>query len=306
MILVFGSVNVDLVAPVEAIARPGETVLAPGYERFFGGKGANQAVAAARAGEPGRTSVRFCGAVGDDAFGRDCRDNLAREGIDVSLLQTVEAGTGCAFISVERSGENAITVASGANAELVQDTIGDDLLAGLRVLVLQMEVPAAQNARLAARARAAGAHVVLNFAPATGTIARDALHALLEPVDTLVVNEHELRTLLTLLGMPEDGNAQPLAKALGLSVVVTLGAGGVLLAEPGSADWRCPAMAVDVVDTTGAGDTFVGVFACALAEALPLRTALERAGRAASLSCLARGAQSGMPRRSAILDAPTA
>lgn len=300
MILVFGSVNVDLVTRVEAIARPGETVLAPGYERYFGGKGANQAVAALRASGPGGPAVRFCGAVGSDAFGRECTANLGQEGIDVALVQSVDAGTGCAFIQVERSGENAITVASGANLALRQDRVGEDDLAGLAVLVLQMEVPFGENARLASRAKAAGAHVVLNFAPATGAIGAADLRALLAPVDTLVVNEHEGRTLAKALGIPAGDSAHGLAGALGVSVVVTLGAEGSLLAEPGNAEWRCPARPVEVVDTTGAGDTFVGVLSAALAEGVPLRPAIERAGRAASLSCLTAGAQPGMPTRERI------
>ncbi|MFD2239353.1 ribokinase [Aureimonas populi] len=300
MILVFGSINLDLVARVPKIARPGETVLAPGYDRFFGGKGANQAVAAARALAPDAPAIAFCGAVGDDAFGADCIANLAGEGIDVSRIEAVSAGTGCAFITVEHAGENAITVASGANRQIRADGLDDAFLAAVDVAVLQMEVPWEENAALAARARAAGAHVLLNFAPARLDIPIEKLRGFLEEIDTLVVNEHEAETLALGLGLGGGDSGRLLAEDLSLTVIVTLGAEGTRLVQAGQPDWHSPARKVEVVDTTGAGDTFVGVLATGLFEGLPVRRAIERAGLAASLSCTKAGAQAGAPTRAAV------
>lgn len=296
MILVFGSINVDLVARVAHIARPGETVLAPDYRRFFGGKGANQAVAAARmAGPP---AVAFCGAVGADGFGEECLANLKAEGVDVShVARVASAGTGCAFISVDTGGENAITVAAGANGHVRADLLDDAFLQRIDVAVMQMEVPWRENAALAARLAGGAARIVLNFAPARADIPAQALRAFLSDIDHLVVNEHEAETLAAALGLDIAAPARAIAESLALPVVVTLGREGVALMEPGAPDWSRPAMPVDVVDTTGAGDTFVGVFAAGLAEGLGAREAIVRAGHAASLSCTRPGAQGGMPRR---------
>ena len=296
MILVFGSINIDLVTRVDRIARPGETVLSPDYELFHGGKGGNQAVAAARSA-PGVASVAMCGAIGDDPFGTDARDNLSREGIDISLLQVVDARTGSAFISVDASGENAITVASGANRLLVADRLPDELLDRVGAAVLQMEVPLAENMALAERLHARPASVILNFAPARDDIPAETLRQFLGTVDHLVVNEHEAETLCAALGLgfAGDGGAA-LADSLGLAVIVTLGAAGVNLHRRGVAPWHRDADQVAVVDTTGAGDTFVGVLASGLDAGLSLEATIVRASAAASLSCTARGAQGGMPR----------
>ena len=139
MILVFGSINIDLVTRVASIPRPGETVLSPRYETLFGGKGANQAVAAARASLPRRVTIAAC--VGDDAFGRSARDNLIRNGVGADLVANSTEPTGCAFITVDEHGENAITVASGANAMLTEASIRNFGIDASTVAVLQMEVP---------------------------------------------------------------------------------------------------------------------------------------------------------------------
>ena len=296
MIVVFGSINVDLVCRVPAIARPGETVLARGYETLHGGKGANQAVAAARAG--GGLPVSMCGRVGDDGFGHAARANLAREGIDVTGVVAGPDPTGCAFIAVDPGGENAITVASGANASLRATDLTHVFGMG-DVLVLQMEVPFGEALVVARRARAGGARVLWNFAPALPELDRAACLSLLAASDVLVVNEHEARAAAALIG-PENKSAENAATALsaaGADVVLTRGARGAVLARARAIEAEAGAAAVQVVDTTGAGDTFVGALAICMAEGRDLADGLARSCLAASLACRAAGAQAGMPSR---------
>ncbi|MBO0903055.1 ribokinase [Jiella sp. MQZ13P-4] len=295
MVFVFGSVNVDLVCRVATIPRPGETVLSARYEQLFGGKGANQAVAAARAGG---AAVCLAGAVGDDELGERSRAALSGEGIDVGSLATTGERTGCAFITIDADGENAITVASGANLEARADAADPALFREDAVLVLQMEVPLAESLAAAERMRAAGGRVVVNLAPVPAGLRREDLRRLLAACSVLVVNETELAAAAALAGLSGETPAA-LAGALGagyaLAVIATLGGDGVLLADaPGTIE-TLPALAVDVVDTTGAGDTFVGVFASGLAAGLALPQAARRAVAAASLACRKVGAQTAMP-----------
>ncbi|WP_062012354.1 ribokinase [Aureimonas sp. AU4] len=300
MIVVFGSVNVDLVARVGTIPKPGETVLAPGYVRQSGGKGANQAVAAARAG----ASVAMAGAVGRDAFGGEEAEALAREGIDISALARVEEPTGCAFITVSAEGENAITVASGANR--LADAGSIDALLGRRpsCLLMQMELPLEPTLAAARAARHRGVPVVANLAPVPVDLVPEALGELLSCIDILVVNEHELADTARLLGLREPTpEKQILAVARGqrLTVVATLGADGAMLAKPGRDEvQRFAAPPIRPVDTTGAGDTLCGVLAAALDAGLSLPEAVRRAVAAGSLSCLDFGARTAMPRAEAI------
>ena len=295
-VLVFGSLNVDLVCRVAAIARPGETVLAPDYEQLFGGKGANQAVAAARV-LGGANRVAMVGAVGDDELGKAVASNLAKEGIDIAGLQTAPARTGCAFISIDSGGENAITVASGANARLDAAALPDGLLGPSSVLVLQMETPLAASLKAAERARAEGGRVVVNLAPVPAQLGADDLARLLALADSLIVNESELAAAAGLSGIGGDepgALATALAARFGLVVIATLGAKGALVAG-GEGVHAISALAVEPVDTTGAGDTFVGVFASGLCNKLTAGQATEQAVVAASLACRRVGAQSAMP-----------
>ncbi|MEQ9811477.1 MAG: ribokinase [Azospirillaceae bacterium] len=288
MILVFGSLNIDLVLAVPRIPRPGETVLAPSYEKKPGGKGANQAVAAARAG--GR--VAMAGAVGDDGFGREVIDNLAAQGVDTTLLRTVDRPTGLACITVDADAENAIAVASGANGVADSGTIPDTALGPDTLVVLQMEVPPAANWRLIERARARGARVMLSLAPA-GAIPEDAFRGL----DVFLVNRLEAEMAADALGLASadiETTARTLARRGGTLVIVTLGAEGVL-ATDGESVLTQPSLRVDPVDTTGAGDTFAGVLAAGLDAGLGLAEALARASTAAALACTALGAQESMP-----------
>ncbi|NUU07745.1 ribokinase [Leifsonia sp. C5G2] len=250
---VVGSANLDLVYRVERIPSPGETVLAVSSDAVPGGKGNNQAVAAARAG----AEVTFVVALGRDAAG----DRLAAEarvaGVRV-LDRRVDAPTGTALITVDAAGENSIVVDSGANARLSGLTAGErDAVTAADVLLLQLETPLETVAEAAALARAAGTLVVLNAAPV-----RQLPDELLDSVDLLVVNEHEAGLLAPAAASPQEA-AQALAGAR-RAVVLTLGGDGSLVVVPGAEPAAVPAHRVEVVDTTGAGDTFCGALAAEL------------------------------------------
>jgi ribokinase len=283
MIVVFGSINIDLVVPVPALPRPGETVLGADYALLPGGKGANQALAARRAG----AEVCMAGAVGDDRFADAALENLRRDGVDLALVRPVERPTGCAAIMVGDNGENLIAVAPGANREAVAGVVPDVLLGPETTVVCQNEAPIVESAALLRRACARGARTILNLAPA-GPIPA----GLLPELDFLVVNEGEAATL--------DANPAALARALRQGLILTLGARGATayLADGGRID--APALPIEPADTTGAGDTFVGVLAAGLDGGLPLEPTLRRASAAAGLACLAKGAQTAMPDRAAI------
>lgn len=297
MILVFGSINVDLVARVATIAGPGMTVLARSYERHFGGKGANQAVAAARLSAPGAVVMAAC--VGADAFGRDSIEDLGRNGVSTELVRVCDTPTGCAFISVDAKAENAITVASGANVALSARDVPDTMLGSGTVLVLQMEVPFQASLDVARRTRKAGGRVIWNCAPVPPGMTRDEASGLLEASDVLIVNEHEARDLAMILGVSGDDMAQ-LAKRSAATCIVTAGARGAFAYTADGQVCEASAPAIEPVDTTGAGDTFVGSIAVALHEGHLLGDALRFGCRAAALSCLSAGAQGGMPLRDAV------
>ena len=304
MIIVFGSINMDLVAQVAAIARPGETVLSRRAETYFGGKGANQAVAAARASSERPGSVAMAGAVGEDAFGEACRANLRENGVDIGTVRLVGEPTGCAFIAVDASGENAITVASGANMAVLAADLMDEGLARASVVVLQLEVPLAESLAVARRAKEHGARIIWNFAPAPDGSDKALVGQALEAMDVLVVNEHEAVATAGLVdGADSSGYEQAaarLAEAFDLTCIVTAGPLGAFASLPDGERVHVPTEAIVPVDTTGAGDTFVGVLAVGLAEGSGLVDAMRWACRAASLSCLKAGAQAGMPTRAAI------
>lgn len=286
-----GSANVDLVLRVAGIPAPGETRLAAGMSRSPGGKGLNQAVAAARHGA--RTA--FVGAVGDDADGRMLRAVLTEDGIEAHLRESAEA-TGLAVVLVEDSGENAIVVASGANAGVVRPTPAElAVVTAGRVLLAQLELPVPAVRAAAEAARASGVRVVLNAAPARRLPAE-----LLGCLDVLVVNEHEARVVAGTGDAPLDAAVDALLATVP-QVVVTLGAAGCLYRA--GAEVRLAAPAVEAVDTTGAGDTFVGVLVAALAEAVPVREALRRSVVAGSLCVQRRGAVPAIPRRAEVLEA---
>ncbi|WP_026923685.1 ribokinase [Glycomyces arizonensis] len=282
-VVVLGSANLDLVYGVDRIPAPGETVLAHGCEAFPGGKGNNQAVAAARSG----AEVRFIVALGRDAAG----DRLAAEarGAGIELLdRRVDAPTGSAVIYVDRRAENSIVVNSGANAELASLTGSElDAIAAADVLVLQLETPVPTVAEAVREAKAAGTRVVLNAAP-SGAVPVDVL----SDIDVLVVNEHEAAELA-------GAAADPMTALTGhgCAVIITLGAEGALVGLPGAGPVPVPSHKVNAVDTTGAGDAFVGAFAAALdgtdLEALVAATGF--ATTAAAIAVQRKGAVPSMP-----------
>ena len=283
VILVFGSINLDLIFPLPSLPSPGETLLAPAVRIEPGGKGANQALAAARDG----ATVIMAGAVGRDALADGALVLLRQADIDLSRVIKADAATGCAGIFVDRQGRNVIGVGSGANLEVRADQVEDTLLEPATTLLLQMEVPPAENAALIRRAHARGTRIILNLAPAA-PLDLDALQA----VDVLVLNETEAEWLASRLGTrAESGD---LHRALGNVVVRTLGEQG---AEAASEDGliHVPGRKVVAIDTTGAGDCFTGVLAAALDQGIPLAPALHRANAAAALCCTRAGSQGTMP-----------
>jgi ribokinase len=286
-VVVVGSINADLVVTVASLPRAGETVTGGTFARWGGGKGANQAVAAARLG----AAVSLVGAVGDDDLGEEALRELEAEGVDVSLVARLGGvATGVAAIVVDERGENQIAVASGANALVDASSLA---LTGSGVVLLGHEVPPdAVEAGLRA-ARAAGWTAILNPAPAR-ELPADPGGVLLTP------NADEARALA---GEEDvEAAARALARRTGAPVLVTLGAQGALLVDGDQVD-RLPATPFEVVDTTGAGDTVNGALAAELAAGRPLRDAARFALAAATLSTGAAGARAGMPRRDAVLAA---
>lgn len=295
-VVVVGSVNMDVVARVPHIPAPGETLLATDTSRGGGGKGANQAVAAARAGGA-RTA--FVGAVGDDGDGAALRAALAQDGIDLDGLVTVDAPTGAALISVADDGENAIVVIPGANGAFFDlDPAQRSLVGSADVVLAQLEIPVA-TVRIAAAARREGAVVVLNAAPSGALADESSAAALLPEIDVLVVNEHEL---LEVAGLDEREAAIAALASRVPVLVVTLGAHGSVVVVDGARE-TVAAFRAEPVDTTGAGDTFCGVFAARLAarpraDRLDIRTIVDaaRAGSAAAALTVGRaGAQAAVP-----------
>ncbi len=289
-VVVVGSLNMDLVVRVARHPLPGETVLGRGHARHPGGKGANQAVAAARVG----ASVAMIGRVGRDDDGAALVTALAGAGVDTAGVATGTQPTGVAFVQVDDGGQNSIVVSPGANAELSPSEVAAADLEEAGVVMLQLEVPLA-TVRAAARAgRAAGAAVLLNLAPAEPLGAAD-----LADVTHLLVNEHEAGVLLG--GRAEDVVADPRAAArrlveLAPACVVTLGAAGAAWALRGGADGWESAYRVEVVDTTAAGDAFAGALAARIAAGeRDLAAAVRYACAAGSLATSREGAQPSLP-----------
>jgi len=283
MIVVFGSINLDLIFSLPHIPTPGETVLCPTTRIEPGGKGANQAVAAARDG----AKVVMAGAVGRDSLANDALTLLRKANVDLTRVIATDAPTACAAVCVDPQGRNAIAVGSGANLFGKADQIEDALLTQDTTLVLQMEVSATETAALIHRAKANGARIILNLAPAAA-LPLDALRA----IDILTVNETEADWLAAHLGCAPTAAA--LRAVIDVTVVRTLGEHG-LDAATADGEIHLPARPIVPVDTTAAGDCFVGVLAAALDRGAPLTEALHRANAAAALCCLKPGSQDSTP-----------
>ncbi|MET9625550.1 MULTISPECIES: ribokinase [unclassified Streptomyces] len=288
-IVVLGSTNMDLVAFVPRAPARGETVTGREFRTIPGGKGANQAVAAARAG----AETAMIGAVGADEFGLRLRAALDASSVDTDLLRTVEGPSGTAHIVVDDEGGNAIVVVPGANGTVVSLDHGDEaLIATADALLLQLELPLSAVTEGAVTARRLGVRTILTPAPA-----QPLPPELLAATDLLVPNEHEAAAL-TGIADPH-GAAEALLRSVP-EVVITLGAAGCLHAARGSEPLTVAAPRVKAVDTTAAGDTFVGALAVALAEGRPVPRALAWAATAAALSVQRVGASSSMPYRAEI------
>ena len=283
MIVVFGSINLDLIFPVPSLPAPGQTVLGPALRIEAGGKGANQAVAAARDG----SHVVMAGAVGRDALADGALVTLREAGVDLSRVPALDATTGAAAICVDPAGRNQIAVAAGANLLARSAQVEDAVLSPATTLLLQMEVDRDETAALIRRARVRGARIILNLAPAA-PLPPDVLAL----IDLLIVNEDEAEWLAGRLDVRSDAAA--LAGALGIGVVRTLGADGAEVFTRDGA-LRVASHPIVPVDTTAAGDCFVGVLAAGLDRGEKLGIAMRRASVAAALACTRAGSQGSLP-----------
>lgn len=295
-VVVFGSVNFDLIVPAPHIPVAGETVLGSDLIYQPGGKGGNQAVAAHRLG----AETALIAAIGDDHFGADLRAGLAAEGIDTSAVTTeTGAPTGVALIVVDDAGQNTIVVAPGANRLLGAEALGHltEKVGNGDVLVLQIEVPISTSLKAAEVAKNVGATVVLNAAPLPADSSEE-FSDLLKVVDVLVLNEGEAVQLLGAEPAADRAQWSTLAQRAHRhgpsTVVITLGAQGAVASAP-SGSFEQSAFDVAVADTTGAGDAFSGALAVALGRGEPIRDALRFACAAAGIATTKIGAQQALP-----------
>ncbi|WP_428427211.1 ribokinase [Pararhizobium sp.] len=290
MITVFGSINMDLIATTARLPKPGETVTGTGFSTAAGGKGANQALAARRAG----ASVRMAGAVGSDSFADGALALLKQAGTDLSLTKTVSEPTGTAHILVGGDGENVIVVVASANGTVSVDDAQSavETMSPGDTLMLQLEIPPASVETALIAAKSKGLTSIINIAPLTADAARLGRMA-----DIVVANETEFELLAGREGLSaaERENAmQALSRETGQTVIVTLGAEGVVAVRSGNIH-RAKGLKIEPVDTVGAGDTFCGYLAASLDAGLDFDAALRRAAVAGSLACLNPGAQPAIP-----------
>ena len=288
LITVIGSINLDLIANVARLPSPGETVPGTSFQSSPGGKGANQALAARRAG----SAVRLVGAVGRDAFATVAQSLLSEGGVELSLVAETVEPTGTALILVGRDGENMIAVVPGANGTIDTTRLAElSFVTGDHVL-LQQEIPLETVKAALGAVRAAGGVSILNIAPFFADAVDHAAEA-----DYLVANETEFdlyAEATALAGEDREARMRAFVNATGRTVIVTLGADGVLAGSP-FGFLRVAAPRIDPVDTVGAGDTFCGYLAASLEKGMSLTEALTRAATAASLACLKPGAQPAIP-----------
>jgi len=297
MITVFGSINMDLIATTERLPKPGETVAGNSFATAAGGKGANQALAARRAGR----YVRMAGAVGKDAFAEGALELLDSAGTDLSLVNRVEGPTGTALILVGGDGENMIAVIPGANGKVS----GDNAEAAVNamnegdILMLQLEIPVEAVERALAASRAKGITSILNLAPLIPEAPRLGRLA-----DIVIANETEFERLAGQENMSagdREAALERLHAETGQTLIVTLGGDGVIAIRDGQIS-RAQGLVIEPVDTVGAGDTFCGYFAASLDEGLDFNSALRRAAVAGSLACLKPGAQPSIPLAAEVAD----
>ena len=297
-VMVFGSINMDLVVYSDAKPNDGETIIGNSFETFLGGKGSNQAVAASKLG----ANVSFVGKVGSDLYGQKLKEQLNLEKVNTQLLGKIEGESGVAVINViESSSENQIIVIPGANAHVSADQIDDKTLAAVEILISQLEVPPNQIEVLFSRARQGHCYRVLNVAPAI-----EFSTSLFNETDLLVVNEIELEALAK--KKLKDTNIDSIRASVDLlslakhqAIVVTLGAEGVYVRDQNK-DEYIEGHKVNSVDTTGSGDCFVGAMASYLIEDKNLFDASVFANKAASISVTRKGASSSMPTKDEVVN----
>lgn len=290
MITVFGSINMDLIATTSRLPEPGETLAGSGFSTAAGGKGANQALAARRAG----AEVRMVGATGNDSFREGALALLGESGVDLSQVNTRGEASGIALITVGEDGENTIIVVPGANGEVTQDD-AEAAVAAMQAsdtLMLQLEIPAPAVEAALNAAREKGVRTLLNTAPLTADAARLAALA-----DIVIANETEFELLVgqsDLSPVEREAAMERHHTKTGQTLIVTLGADGVIAIRDGRF-FRASGLQIDPVDTVGAGDTFCGYLAASLDRNPDFTVALQRAATAGSLACLKPGAQPSIP-----------
>ncbi|TVY07853.1 ribokinase [Paenibacillus cremeus] len=288
-IVVVGSINVDIVSRVADYPVPGQTIHSQSTAYYYGGKGANQAVAAARA----EGAVAMVGAVGTDPFGAEIKGALQQQGIDTSAISVREGATGMAYILVNDAGQNQIVLTLGANGTVTQEDFSQASMETAKVIILQNEIPWGTNVSVMQWARAEGIHVLLNPAPAIKISAE-----VMPLIGTLVLNELEAQYVTgRSVGSKEDAvlAARDCIDAGAQEVIVTLGEhGSVHMDREGSGTFT-PSYAVKAVDTTSAGDTFIGYYAAGICSGKPVAEALKLASAAAALSVTRSGAQASIP-----------
>ena len=289
MILVFGSLNADFFLPIQSFPKPGETVLTPKALIKAGGKGANQAAAAAKAGG----LVKMIGAVGADEVAKVPITALRSLGIDCTGIQISELPTGMAMIMVNNQGENSIVVASGANTTVSANAVIETVLDPDTILVMQMELSADENFKLLRRAKEKGMKTILKLTPAHPDCEEDLML-----IDYLILNEIEADTLCRSLFDRTFENVEEKASAIAEKskgvCLITQGAKGVCVAQ-NAKTLKFSALSISAVDTTGAGDAFVGIFAAMLDNELDIVQAVKYAVAGAGLACLKIGAQEALP-----------
>lgn len=285
----------DIGVQVENFPEPGETVLSNGYVHSPGGKGGNQALAAARATN---AKVALIGRVGNDDYGKMLREELKANGVMVSgVAYTDHLDTGLAMVTRDKAGQKSVIVMSGANQDAIHDQVPDEILVKGNVLLMQMELPVDQTIALLERAHAKGVKTILNLAPAI-TLPKKAFGLL----DYLIVNSIEARQIASKLNLKSENNAIKLAQALAiegqLTCIVTIGKSGSVAVTKDGKGWGVPTMPLDqtqVVDITGAGDAYCGTLAASIHDGIELSEAMRRASVAGTLTCLKTGTQTAMP-----------
>ncbi|MCB9989453.1 MAG: ribokinase [Rhodospirillales bacterium] len=290
MLIVFGSINQDMYFPASVLPEPGKTVLCAAYTTGGGGKGANQALAAARCG----AKTALVGRVGDDGMGLKMLNHIRREGVMTSGVVQSDFPTGCSAIITNKEGKRHIVVALGANADINSEQIPNDILGPGNVVLMQMEIPPDHNWDIINRAHEHGATTILNLTPAIQVPAE-----ILAKLDYLIINELEARQIAEKLGLKMD-NAALLARALAqqgqnLTCIITLGPRGSIAVTPDNQIIAVPAIKIDPVDITGAGDAYCGTLAAGLHGQVSLVDSMKRASVAATLSCLRKGGQTSFP-----------